>query len=79
MPEQDYPYVRAWGRYMGSQEYYINGQVQRARETSAPDDAIFERHAPDGSGKTGEWATWSGISDPLAKAQVAAVVEGWQR
>jgi len=52
----DYPYIRVWGQYMGSGQYYIDGQVERARETNAPPTAIYERYEPGGI-KTGTWST----------------------
>jgi hypothetical protein len=36
-----YPYIRAWGRMMGSSPVYVERQVERARRDRAPADAIF--------------------------------------
>jgi hypothetical protein len=38
---KDYPYIRAWGRFTGSRSYYIEEQVDKARETKAPQNAIY--------------------------------------
>lgn len=35
----DYPFIRAYGRIMGSYQYYIDDEVRRAREDGAPQDA----------------------------------------
>jgi hypothetical protein len=37
----DYKYIRAWGYMMGSFEYYVRGQVDKARRDNAPADAIY--------------------------------------
>jgi len=47
----DYPYIRAWGRHMGSNLSYIADQVSEARKDKAPEDATFK------SADTGEWHT----------------------
>lgn len=39
----DYPYIRAWYRISGSFPYYIEQQVELARQENAPHDAVF-RH-----------------------------------
>jgi hypothetical protein len=38
---EDYPYIRKWGRFMGSFVYYIEDQIRQAREDKAPEDAIY--------------------------------------
>jgi len=30
--KQDYPYLRAWCRMMGSKQYYTDMQIERARD-----------------------------------------------
>jgi hypothetical protein len=37
----DYPYIRLWGKMLGSMPYYINDQVRRARKDGAPQNATF--------------------------------------
>lgn len=59
-PPQNYPYIRAWGKKLGSFDYYIRAQIERARETNAPDDALYERY--DAQGRTGEWACLSDLA-----------------
>jgi len=75
--QPDYRWIRIWGRRMGSLFYYIEGQIERARETNAPADAIFERFASDGSGRTGTWATMSELaeSNPALHAELTATAE----
>lgn len=42
MPKpSDYKYIRAWGQYLGSYEYYIKSQQIGACEENAPLDAIY--------------------------------------
>ena len=50
MTSNDYPFIRAWGRIMGSHRDYIDHQVELAREDQAPPDAIYRRD-------DGTWAT----------------------
>lgn len=58
----DYPFIRLWGQLMGSFSYYIQDQLERARQTNAPRTATFERTLAGGA-KSGEWATVEGIQD----------------
>ena len=50
MTTNDYPFVRAWGRLMGSHQYYIDDQVELARQEQAPANATHRRD-------DGTWAT----------------------
>jgi hypothetical protein len=50
----DFPYIRAWGRMMGSFGSYIELEVDHARQTNAPYDAIYERG--------GKWQTYNDIT-----------------
>jgi hypothetical protein len=38
-----YPFIRLWGKEMGSFPYYINDQIARATEDRAPYNAIYRR------------------------------------
>jgi hypothetical protein len=51
-----YPYIRAWGHYMGSMSHYIQDQLRQAAEENAPQNAIYKQ----GDGK---WLTVDGIED----------------
>jgi hypothetical protein len=50
MTSNDYPFIRAWGRIMGSHRDYIDHQVELARQDQARPDAIYRRD-------DGTWAT----------------------
>ncbi len=50
-----YPAIVKWHRDTGSHSVYIREQVERARQSNAPADAIFQR-----DDKT--WATVSGLA-----------------
>lgn len=67
----DYKYIRAWGIMMGSFEYYINGEIQKAKDDNAPTDAIYK--------KDGVWATFSEIKSEDTKKRVAEIVESFKR
>lgn len=54
----NYPYIQAWGKHMGSFDYYIEAQIEEAREDNAPPTACYK------SG--GVWTTVEGIlSEPV--------------
>jgi hypothetical protein len=38
-----YPYITAYGRYLGSKQYYIAGTKERATKDNAPNDVVFYR------------------------------------
>lgn len=71
-----YPYIVANGRRNGSQPWFINDQVAMARAAGAPDTVVYEKHAPDGSGPTGEWVDISECSDE-ARDILEADVKHW--
>jgi hypothetical protein len=60
----DYKYIRAWGKFLGSYEYYIVGEQERALEDDAPFDAI----SYDDQNK--RWRTVRDIKRPGLKAQL---------
>ncbi|MEB3023034.1 MULTISPECIES: hypothetical protein [Mycolicibacter] len=62
MADEDYQYIRRWGRHMGSLDYYINDEIERARTDGAPANAIFRRD-------DGTWRTTDDITDPVLRKQ----------
>jgi hypothetical protein len=54
----EYPYIEAWGRYLGSLSYYIRDQTDKARRDKAPRTAIYERD--------GKWITFEEVTNPHA-------------
>lgn len=40
--EDEYPYIRAWGKMMGSFTQFIDDRVEMARAEHAPQTAIFK-------------------------------------
>ena len=54
MEPHDYKHIRAWGKMMGSFEYYIMGEQEKAAADNAPLDAIYKRE--DG------WHTYSSVT-----------------
>lgn len=70
-----YPFIRAWGQILGSNVWYIDDEIARAKKAGAPARAIYPKHANDGSGqKTGEWATVDDIANSDTKARVEKIV-----
>ena len=44
MPQpKEYRHIRAWGRMMGSFEYYIRNQQNEASDDNAPLDAVYKK------------------------------------
>lgn len=62
MSSQDYPWIRAWGKFMCSRDWYIQQEVTRAREDNAPENAIYEKSDPGTLGRTHSWATTDDIT-----------------
>lgn len=57
----DYPYIRAWGKLMGSYRYFIEDEIDRARSEGAPLNATSRGH-------DGTWSTTDDIvSDDTRK------------
>lgn len=56
MTKVDYPWIRAWGRSLGSFDYYIDGQVRKARKDRADEYATYKRD-------DGTWATVDSLNE----------------
>ena len=69
MPDIDYVYIRAWGRFQGSMPYFIREEIERAREDDAPHNVIYKR-------EDGTWATIDQVSEPnrTKVAQIAGQI-----
>ena len=63
-----YPYIRAWGRYLGSFNYYIEDQVALARAEDAPDDALYK------ASLTGRWVRFYECTNQHAVASVTYLI-----
>jgi hypothetical protein len=62
-----YPYIVACGNRLGSFQYYIDGEIDRAIEDKAPERAIYK------SG-SGEWRTIDDVSNASVKEECIAWV-----
>ena len=38
---QDYPYIRKWGAILGSNPEFIRDEVEHAKKTNAPSNAVY--------------------------------------
>jgi len=63
----DYLYIRAWGKLLGSFDYYIENEVCKARKDNAPQTAIYRN-----DDKT--WQTVENVCEET-KRQVEAIVK----
>lgn len=64
---QEYPYIVAWGRMMGSFDYYIKMQIDRARDDKAPRTAIYKDR------DTADWHTFENIKNNTTRAAVERI------
>lgn len=55
-----YRYIRAWGLFMGSHNYYIQDQQALACKEGAPENALFKE-------ADGSWATISNASEEMVR------------
>lgn len=53
-----FPYILAWGRMLGSRDYYIANELIEAQQDNAPKDALYQR----------EDSTWSRAENLAADA-----------
>lgn len=67
---KEYLAVRLWGRDLGSYDYYINDEQQRASVDGAPVDAIYREHG------TGKWVCVSDLQpDHSFRARYRAMLD----
>jgi hypothetical protein len=66
---KDFPYIRAWGRMMGSNQSYIDAEVEKAREENAPPTAIYKN-----SGNRVGWSTYEDITREDTKHLIDALM-----
>lgn len=64
----DYKYIRAWGKHLGSFNYYIDGEVLKARKDNAPQNAIYKN-------SKGNWQTFDDIKSDNTKKQIQRTVD----
>jgi hypothetical protein len=65
----DYPYIRAWGRMIGSKDYYITMQIEQARQDAAPNDATYKS-------SDGHWHTIADVTREDTRALLNDIVSG---
>ncbi|GAH43340.1 unnamed protein product [marine sediment metagenome] len=68
MNKKPYNYIRAWESFLGSYPYYINQQIELARQDEAPDNAIFKA--------LGYWQTFDDIPFQNIKDTVSFMADG---
>ena len=68
MNNEPYSYIKAWGKILGSNPYFIKAQIKLAREDEAPHNAIYK-------GREG-WVTVDEILDIGLRAKIELLVVG---
>lgn len=64
----EYLYIRAFGKILGSFQGYIEMEVDKAQREKAPQNAIFRR-------QNGSWATFDDIQYEDVRKRVQAIVD----
>jgi len=64
MNEIKYPCILAWGKYLGSLDYYIKNQIDRATRDNAPRNAIYYND------EKSKWITSNEIQDGNSKEMI---------
>ncbi len=62
-----YHYIVAWGLVMMSMGYYVSGQIVKAREDDAPEDAIYY------STEYG-WVTFNSVDNVIERRKVESYI-----
>lgn len=62
-----YPFIQAWGEYMGSFPYYIEDQLYLAHHDDAPADALSRNN-------DGTWDRWGDIPRDDVRNELLAMV-----
>ena len=68
----DYLYIRAWGKMLGSFPCYIDREVEKARQSQAPQTAIYQRD-------NGSWATFGSVNSGDTRDAVQTLVNQMKR
>jgi hypothetical protein len=66
-PATEYRHIRAWGRMMGSRDYYIQDQIEQARKDKAPQDAIYRT-------SEGRWRVFSDVTRPDTRSTIESIL-----
>lgn len=76
--KKKYPYIVAWGKMMGSMNYYIEDMLRQAERDGAPEDATYLKNI-NSDNATGKWSTMDGVVNPNSRLfleSVAAKIRG---
>ena len=57
---EKYPFIRAWGKMLGSFDYYIEMQKKDAAEDGAPADACYKD-------SNGSWRRYTELAEQVQK------------
>jgi hypothetical protein len=71
--EWHYPYIRAWGRMLGSHQSYIEEQVRRARLENAPKNATYRKTS--GLRGDGGWSTDPEIVSEYTRQRIDEIIK----
>lgn len=74
--KQDYPLIRVWCHIMGSAPYYVEDELDRAREDKAPQNAIYQKTDMD-TGKR-VWTTADEVTSPSNKPILDKAWKEWK-
>jgi hypothetical protein len=64
----DYPYIKAWGRLLGTYKQHVDAEIERAQMLDAPHDAMYQR-------ANGSWGTFRSIQNADTKELIQTFVD----
>jgi hypothetical protein len=64
---EDYPWIRAWGTFMGSSWGYVDQEIAQARMDKAPPHAIYRE-------VDGTWRTTDDITEPRTRLTLGSAI-----
>lgn len=67
-----YPYIYAWGRMMGSRQYYVFDQIMDAIVENAPLDAVYKKD-------DGTWATFREVTNPSTRKHITDWIDRYNK
>lgn len=65
----EYKAIAAWGKMLGSFQYFIDAETERARKDGAPEDAIYRDSIDD------HWHTVRDIHSDRTARRLASIME----
>lgn len=69
----DYTWIKKWGAFLGSDVAHLTGELERAKKTRAPENAIYYDHAKQ------RWMTTEDITSSVTREALGLPLLGGHR